>query len=538
MAIRKATLSSPTLTNLAEVSASGILPARISNATVYDVTIPVWGINRAIGTVIDPDLQHVWINDLTEVRKYRLSDSALIYALDLDALGETIVSGFSLYGSDNFYVVSTNLYLGTFSTESLVSQGQVTVGGSYLTAITREPSSNMAWGVFQDNTLRRFDITAGLNPITPLVTIPYPFNPNLIVQVYSQLENDGTYVYWKTNYAVHRWKMSDQTFLGSIPRLDNGLGTDGEQPISGIAINDDGSVRVRRAFELLSESESFAREGLWVPVDPTTTTDFSDATVPIAIPDASGYAEASIPVTAIGTVDGVLATIRITHTFIGDLRITVYSPDNTPMIVWGKDGGGNNDLDLVLIDLSGTFRGKSADGTWRIRVEDTAGGDVGTIDEATLHFGADGYQESYRQMPKNIAGGNEYTPSSHIIGDLEALLVEPSSFGVYECRVEGSVLSATAGDAQWSYAPPSARRLKGIVLDGDLSRESNDSAASRKTILSYAVGTSPPGAWTEVRPGEALDVAVAEGETIYVKADLDPDGGDQPWIAEAYLLTI
>jgi subtilisin-like proprotein convertase family protein len=130
---------------------------------------------------------------------------------------------------------------------------------------------------------------------------------------------------------------------------------------------------------------------------------------PIAIPDDSPVgAESTIVVTDDKEILDVDVTVNVTHTYDGDLELSLIGPDGTEVVLSDRRGGsGENFTDTTFDDeastpisggsapFTGSFRpdepltafdGKVAAGTWRFRVEDHAGWDVGTIDSWSITF--------------------------------------------------------------------------------------------------------------------------------------------------------
>ncbi len=114
-----------------------------------------------------------------------------------------------------------------------------------------------------------------------------------------------------------------------------------------------------------------------------------------------------------GTVGEVTVSMYMTHTYVGDLIITLVAPDNSTVIISNNAGGGSgttntaalgtacgtyavfSDTGTASIDtqatppaIVGTFRpsfpldaftGKSPNGTWKLRFQDVGPGDTGTF---------------------------------------------------------------------------------------------------------------------------------------------------------------
>jgi len=148
----------------------------------------------------------------------------------------------------------------------------------------------------------------------------------------------------------------------------------------------------------------------------TLTTVYSSGNVAVPIPDVSSV-EVPINVADVGTVADINVRVRLNHTFDGDLVIALVAPDGTVVNLANNRGGagqnygtGSNDCsgtpttfddEAALTIASGTapfagsFRpdstlsgldGKAVNGTWKLRVTDTAALDVGTIGCVSLQI--------------------------------------------------------------------------------------------------------------------------------------------------------
>ncbi len=130
-------------------------------------------------------------------------------------------------------------------------------------------------------------------------------------------------------------------------------------------------------------SKAGYRSGTTPPPPPPTgstyqnTADYQirdNATVdsPITISGRSGNASSTTQV-----------AVRIIHTYKGDLKVDVVAPDGSIYNVHNRSGGGT---DNVIATFSVNLSGEAANGTWKLRVNDNAGGDVGYIDSWSMTF--------------------------------------------------------------------------------------------------------------------------------------------------------
>ena len=151
----------------------------------------------------------------------------------------------------------------------------------------------------------------------------------------------------------------------------------------------------------------------------SSTATYSTGNIVIPIPDLSSV-EVPIVIAQTGAVSDVNVRVRLNHTFDCDLTLTLIAPDNTAVTLaanrdtpaGGDDnyGTGTNDcsgtptifddaaaqpISAGLPPFAGTFQpetplagmnGKSLGGTWKLRVADGAGQDVGAVGCVTLEI--------------------------------------------------------------------------------------------------------------------------------------------------------
>ena len=129
---------------------------------------------------------------------------------------------------------------------------------------------------------------------------------------------------------------------------------------------------------------------------------------PVSIPDNNATGADSVIDFAsnLVNIDDVNVTVNITHTFTGDLILTLTSPGGTSVILSNRNGGSGEDYTSTVFDDDGAtpissgsapftgtfspdnplsaFNGESALGNWTLNVSDNAGIDTGTIDSWSL----------------------------------------------------------------------------------------------------------------------------------------------------------
>jgi M6 family metalloprotease-like protein len=113
-----------------------------------------------------------------------------------------------------------------------------------------------------------------------------------------------------------------------------------------------------------------------------------------AIPDnnQTGITD-TIDITQALTISTIKVAVDITHTFRGDLRVTLTTPSGTVIELHPKGRGGNADdlkvtFDEATLPALATLRGRNAQGQWRLTVQDLAAADTGKLNRWSLELSA------------------------------------------------------------------------------------------------------------------------------------------------------
>jgi serine protease len=80
---------------------------------------------------------------------------------------------------------------------------------------------------------------------------------------------------------------------------------------------------------------------------------------------------------------GLVVNVRIIHTYIGDLKVDLVAPSGQIYTLHNRSGGS---ADNIIRSYTVNASAATANGTWRLRVNDNAGGDTGFIDSWSLQF--------------------------------------------------------------------------------------------------------------------------------------------------------
>jgi subtilisin-like proprotein convertase family protein len=156
------------------------------------------------------------------------------------------------------------------------------------------------------------------------------------------------------------------------------------------------------------------------------------------------------------TIAGIKVRVDISHTFRGDLRVTLTAPGGTLIELHPKGRGANAEnltltFDEALIPALATLRGRSAQGAWTLTVQDLAAADTGTLKSWGLEISpapavaapVDLQEQPGTPIPdfpnpgieRSLAAGTNLTVGSvevsvdithSWIGDLDLRLVSPS----------------------------------------------------------------------------------------------------------------
>ncbi len=112
-----------------------------------------------------------------------------------------------------------------------------------------------------------------------------------------------------------------------------------------------------------------------------------------AIPDnnSTGITE-SFTVPASGAIDELSLAIKITHSYIGDLKVALVHPDGTRVVLHENTGGSANNIDAVYPTTVApaqpltVLKGKQSAGVWKIEIQDLSSSDSGTFVSYQMTF--------------------------------------------------------------------------------------------------------------------------------------------------------
>ncbi|MEU3909930.1 M4 family metallopeptidase [Streptomyces sp. NPDC029721] len=143
-----------------------------------------------------------------------------------------------------------------------------------------------------------------------------------------------------------------------------------------------GSAEVNAVTDAWAAVNVGARSGGGTP----TPGNVFESTTRVAIPDSPGPAvTSSVNVTGItGNAPSALKVgVKITHTYIGDLQIDLVAPNGTSFRLQNSSSDSTANLDKTYTVNASAV---PANGTWKLKVQDKAAADTGTITDFKLTF--------------------------------------------------------------------------------------------------------------------------------------------------------
>ena len=127
-----------------------------------------------------------------------------------------------------------------------------------------------------------------------------------------------------------------------------------------------------------------------IEITPSTRTAIEVQESPGAsIPDKNPAGiERTLNVTQAGQLADIEVSVDITHTYIGDLTVTLVSPAGTAVALHNRSGGSQDNLIAAYKSATTTglqvLRGRAVQGVWKLRVADMEAVDVGKLNRWAL----------------------------------------------------------------------------------------------------------------------------------------------------------
>jgi subtilisin-like proprotein convertase family protein len=109
----------------------------------------------------------------------------------------------------------------------------------------------------------------------------------------------------------------------------------------------------------------------------------------LVVPDNTpAGVERTLSTSDAGAVTDLTVSVDMTHTFIGDLQLTLISPAGTSVVLHNRAGGAADNIiqsyTPALVPALGSLRGQPVAGSWRLRIADLEALDVGKLNKWAL----------------------------------------------------------------------------------------------------------------------------------------------------------
>lgn len=210
-----------------------------------------------------------------------------------------------------------------------------------------------------------------------------------------------------------------------------------------------------------------------------------ESTPGITIPDnkADGIIDA-INITQNATIADVKIALDISHTYIGDLRITLLTPWGDGIVLHQRHEGSNTDdikktIDETDLQTLATLHGHNTQGDWKLQVQDLANADVGILNHWGLTFTA--ASQTQGSVILEEAPGIKI-PDADPVGIQRSISTSaPGTVGNGEVSVD--ISHTYIGDLQISLFPPSGNE---IIL-----HEIDTGGSDDNVVKTYTPSTTP-----------------------------------------------
>ncbi|HEU0201154.1 MAG TPA: M6 family metalloprotease domain-containing protein, partial [Burkholderiaceae bacterium] len=204
----------------------------------------------------------------------------------------------------------------------------------------------------------------------------------------------------------------------------------------------------------------------------------------LAIPDsnAAGIAD-TITIAEDGLIAGVKVAVDITHTYRGDLRVTLQTPWGGEIRLHERHQGGSADhiqqtYDESAVQALATLHGRSTQGTWRLLVQDLAPLDTGKLNRWALEFTAPG--QAAGQVVLEEAPGLQI-PDASVAGITRALGTSAPG-QVASVEIEIDITHTFIGDLRVALRSPAGTE---VLLHNQTGSGADD------IVKTYTAATTP-----------------------------------------------
>lgn len=232
------------------------------------------------------------------------------------------------------------------------------------------------------------------------------------------------------------------------------------------------------------------------PPPPPAVRHVSTPNKPIPDNNTAGISD-TIDVPEAVTIASIKVGLDITHSYRGDLRVTLTTPWGVLVELHPKGQGGNSkDLKLTydeaMLPALSTLRGRGTQGAWKLSVQDLAAVDVGKLNSWGLDFGAAATTPGPVEL-KESPGTT--IPDNHATG-IERPLANATAFAIGSIEVSVDISHTYIGDLQVSLVSPAGTVVMLHDRAGGPTRDlAKTYTAATTTALGALAGKAAAGTW-------------------------------------------
>ena len=209
----------------------------------------------------------------------------------------------------------------------------------------------------------------------------------------------------------------------------------------------EGTWRLKVADLVGQDTGTLRRWSLTIGLEAVTSAVRRDSNPMAAIPDANAQGVTdTITVNRAGALRSIAVPLNVRHTFIGDLEITLTSPNGTAVLLHNNQGGHADDIVKTYtrdnLPELGTLQGEAIQGDWTLKTADLVGQDVGTLVSWGLELvvGQSGPAMVRRESAPALA-----IPDQDAAGVSDTIQVDPAGV-IAATRVNVAILHTFIGD--------------------------------------------------------------------------------------------
>jgi subtilisin-like proprotein convertase family protein len=146
------------------------------------------------------------------------------------------------------------------------------------------------------------------------------------------------------------------------------------------------------------------------------------------------------------TVSSISVSTVIPHTYKGDLVVTLTGPDNTSAILHNRTGSSTDNVTTTFSIATAAaqaltvFNGKNTAGAWKLKVQDLAAADVGTLSSWKLTFNGEKSTSASLTIPDNNTTGVTSTATYTQTGTVAAVKVSVNITHTYKGDLEVALI--------------------------------------------------------------------------------------------------